>query len=559
MPTNALEYQGNPGLGIGSNPNIPVAIPDDLKVINETARDIMLVDNERNLKIFQQKVADRDNLTSMILQDQVPRGNILPNYFDRYDEASKRAKDAFAKWGGNFNDIEGYAYYKNTITDLRDVAAHALTNTVEIQKLRQQQAKELLPEKKKKIGDYIDSVMKQDFWNVVKPYQELYSFNIDDMNSGVRHFKTVTQDKDNPLLQYDESYVDFDDVLQNKRDQFVNDEGAAVSMKQFYTMLQQYSEPDLKKQLDSMDSRIDKYNTERGFKEGGRGYVPHVQRKVVDDHTIIKEPITDFSAKYALAHEEQYVTRTPKFNKALADYTAKQQKLSVDWYNAKTRRMLEGLRARQLDNADDDTKQFSQVWDNIGANIQIPSIPLTNVGSTEITDKFKVNVDDLPEGFTYLNGINGKGQPIQLIGKDAQPVYGGKGGKDIVGYKGGYFDANYFMPAGTVIQTKNGPRKLSKDRHFTSQELYGLYQDSGYKGNFDDFIKDKYNSKELDYQLEGQNGKANRVSSYISQKALGNKLTKKGQSSPFTPDELGLMSGVDDSGTTSDESEPQDN
>jgi len=554
MPIDLL-YQGNAGLGQGANANIPVSIPNDLKVVNDTARDIMLVDNERNMKIFQQKVADRDNLTDMILKDQVPRGDILPEYDGYYKAASKKVQDAFDSWGGNPNDIKGYGNYKNAVKDLKDVSAHALTNTTEIQKLRQQQAKESLPERKAKIGEYIDGQMKQDFWNPVNPYQQLHDFNIDDITSGVNKFSKVSQDPKNPLLQYDESYVDFDNILQTKRNQFLNDADAADSMQQFYTKLQQYSQPQLKKALDAMDGQIDKYNNERGFKEGEKGFVPHVQRAELNGSTVLKEPITDFSAKYALANQEQFSTKTPKFNKAMADYKNKQDKLSVDWYNAKTKRLLEGLKGRQLDLMDDDAKNYSQTWDNILGNVKFPAATDWNT-RVENQGVFSIDASNLPEGAQYLNGIDAKGQPIRLIPKDAKEILDPTG-KKVTGYEGGYYKTDFFVPKGAMLKDRNGNLvKMDKDYQLTPDELYKTYQKSHFKGTMEDFIKQKFGNKELDYQLEGKNGKANRVSSYIAQKALGNKVTKKGQASPFTDDEIDLMGGVDDSG---DETTPTDN
>src|SRR4029078_6200956 len=94
-----LSYQGNAGLGVGSNPQIPVvADKTNLDTINQTGRDIMLLDNERNIKIFQQKIKDRDELAKMILEDQVSTGDILPEYQPHFDKAKKAVEESFYKW-----------------------------------------------------------------------------------------------------------------------------------------------------------------------------------------------------------------------------------------------------------------------------------------------------------------------------------------------------------------------------------------------------------------------------------------------------------------------------
>jgi hypothetical protein len=205
--------------------------------------------------------------------------------------------------------------------------------------------------------------------------------------------------------------------------------------------------------------------------------------------------------------------------------------------NATTKRMMVGLKSRQLDMMDNNTKEFSQTWDAIGDKVNLPQPG--SAWSAGIEPGFRLNLNDVPEGFQFVQGINENGKPIRLIPKDAKEVKDPKTGR-VIGYNGGHYDVTYYVPAGTKVGKKTMPR----DTNITQDELEKAYEDSqshGYTGSFNDFIKEQFNNKVLDFQLEGQNGKANRVSSWMSQMGLSNKMTKKGQMSPFAMDETDLI------------------
>lgn len=613
-----MDYRGDAGQGLGSNAGITAPDPNpELKHVNEAIKNIMLLDSERNIKLFSQKVQDRDNLTQRILSNQVSTGEIDPKDQPMFDKAKGDVEEAFKSWAGNWNDTDGYRKYQEAVTHLQDTGTHAQTRWAMMKQLEAQKAQETLPHKQQQIQSFIDKESKKPFWNQINPYQQLFSYDHERMQNsllgggmstegggGIPEFgqpKPVTEkettkttggkttvtdtrttapakattakgtagalpgsvpDADGlpPIFSTTKKYWDYD-VMQKRAATLQVENGVdAENQNQWLNLVEGYDEAGKKKMINAMNDRIGQYNAQRGFVAGQKGFVSPVQ--LVPDpetgKTKIKEPAADFAAKTILSGiDGNYTASEYRFDKDAAKYRIDLDKnkiakggLGVKWFDAHTKRMAVGLKARQLKGLDDDAKQISQIWDNIGANIDIPDIPVTNFGSTTATSKFKVNVEDLPEGFTYMQGLNAKGQPIQLIGKDATPVYGGKNGKEVTGYKGGYFNADYFVPAGTKI----GNKTVDKDIQLTSRELFDIYQKSGGSGSFKDFIIGQFKDGKLDYQLEGANGKANRVSSYISQKAMSNKLTKKGQESPYEQDELDLI-GIQ----PTDSDTPQDN
>lgn len=567
MP-NLTEYQGNAGLGIGSGGGpAPLGPNDNLKIINDTGRDIMLLDSERNMKLFQQKVADRDHVSELILKNQVSAGEIDPKYRKFFDDARDASISAFTEWGGDVNNTKSYQKYQDAITHLQDVATHAQTNTIEMKKLIQQKSQETLPWKQKALDDHIQKQQSKDFWDHIDPYQQMFSFSVDPINKLYKTSTTTVTSPDN-LWKYDLTHGDYSATLKNAQNEYLNHGEASEDMRQWLTQVENYDPPQKKKFVDAINAQLQKYNAALGASPGTPMYADPIQLvKGPDGKDHIQASPVDFSAKYSLAQQEKYVVQGPgQFQKdygayqaKLSDTAIKKAKLGVDWYNAKTRRGALSLKQRQLKNMTEDEKQFSQTYDRIGESINLPdlsSYKLMGGGDSPFT----INLSDIPEGATYMQGIGPNGQPIQLLPKGVDLS---KGSKDpgvlkdksgnVLGYKGGkgHYDTNFFVPAGTVI----GGKSVSKDISLSPKELYKLYENSGSSADFKDFIQEKFKSGQIDYQIEGANGKADRVSSYVSQRAMGNKLTKKGQVSPYGSDELDLIMSSADSNEPDDQTQ----
>lgn len=557
------EYTGNAGLGVGSSgASAPLGPNDNLKVINDTSRDIMLLDAERNTKIFQQKVKDRDDLTDLILKNQVKAGEIDPKYHHEYDSAQADVEKAYDAWGGNFNDKDGYRKYQEKVTHLQDVATHAQTNTIELKKLIQQRSQETLPWKQKELDDHIAKQQSKDFWGHVDPYQQMFSFSIDPIN---KLYKTTTTSVTSPdkLWKMDITHSDYAGTLKAAQGEYLNHGEASEDMRQFLDKVDNYDPVQKQAFVESINSQLQKHNGQLGLQPGDPGYADPIQTVMGPDNKMhVKASPVDFAAKYALAQQDKFLAQgQPQFQKdygayqaKLADTAIKKAKLGVDWYNAATRRGMLSLKQKAADRMTPDEKEFSQTYDKIGDAIVLPQPSAT--GKVLLTGKsgeeaFALPTSSIPEGSTYINGLGPNGQPLQLLpkgvdfSKDAKVKDPGivrdKSG-NVIAYKGGngHYDTNFFVPAGATIRGK----KVSKDIHLTPKEMYKLYTNGvnrGYAGSFQEFVKGMLSDNEIDYQIEGSNGKADRVSSYVSQRALSNKDTKKGQQTPYDSDELDLF------------------
>lgn len=542
-----LSYTGDAALGLGSNPQVPAIDPKaNLDVINQTTRDVMLLDNERNLKIFQQKVNDRDKLTGMIMDDQVATGEILPQYQNQFDSAKKRVEDTFYKWKGNFNDTKGFNEYKESVQHLKDVAAHAQTSTTEIKKLQQQAAAEQLPRKKAEIARWIEQQSSQNFWNPVVPFQQLHDLNMDTFGKFVQPVTSVvTPDPSKPFMSFDESRVDFGDIRRKALNGYINDLDQANDIEQLLTKFQGYNQQGLNKALEAMDGQIDQYNKVNGYGQGDPKYVPPIKTaKDPDGNTLIAEPQVDFAAKYALANQAKYLTRTPKFSKDLANYDLGLKKLDL----AARKLGIEGEKARAYvrnldaktnkyysENKDEATnviKQYNDFVDGVfpqGISVKGAGQPAGKLDA--------VFLDDLPGGYQLING--------PMIGMKTTTVKKKDGtttttsvptGKVEVGQLEPFISTDkghhpYYIP--NYVNPNTGARM-----DLQSEELKGSYQKSkkNYPGlSYEDYIRALLKKGAIELVLKGKNGAANFTSMSQSAKLINAATSKKGRENTVNP------------------------
>lgn len=519
-----LNYTGNANLGAGSNPDIPVfPSTDNLATINATARDLMLLDNQRNILLFNQKVKDRDKLTDMVLSDQVATGDILPQYQRYFDDAKKNVEKEFQEWRGDFNNTAGFLRYKNAVTKLKDVAAHAQVNTSQVRQLESEMAKEMLPRRKAEYQQWISSQVEQPFWNPIVPYQQLHDFNIDDVLSGVQLFKTEMADPKNPLFKYEVSYVDYNDILLKKRNQYINDIDAAHSIDQFVDKFQRYDNGQQLKTIESIDSQINKYNFQRGFTPADPRYVKPIQKEIVDGRVVIKEPKTEFAAKYTLANQEQFITRVPKFQKDIADYDIKLRKLEID---AKKLGLEKGAknayanymnaRAKQLgEQLKSDATNILKMYEDFVNNIKPQSLYRFGKDAGFMD---AIYLDELPANYQFINGpvVDTKSGKVKI--EKLLPFESKKGRK--------FYEPKYVDPSsGEAIKMDS---ELLKDG-FNEAKKQGLVS------NFNDYIRILLKKGKLEIVLKGKNGTANYTSMYQSAKALNAIGTTKGEENIINP------------------------
>lgn len=541
----STNYTGNAGLGIGSNPGIPVSSPNDnLKIINDSARDIMLLDAERNMKLYQQKIKDRDSLTDLILKNQVSTKDIDEGYLPKFLSIKKDAEKAYDDWGGDFNNIKGYKKYQDTISGLQDYAAHAQTNTAQLKKLQQERAAETLPWKQKKLDDWIDqqeSKTKKDPWATVDPYQQLFNFSLDPINK-LYKTGTGTSYSADGLFKFEDTYGDYNATLKNAQNELLNNGETSEDMREFFGQVEKYDPLQKKRFVDSLNGQLQKYNQERGLQPGQNGYADPIQLVPGPDGVdrINADPAT-FSAKYSLAQQEKFTTRTPVFNKDIATYDLNKEK------NAIAAKKL-GIEREKADayaaNMKAKTEKFLRENKDVSTNIEHEYQDFVNnikPGGISITDKKTkkqtgrvdaVFLDELPGSYQYING--------PIVGMKTVTTKDGKTtstptGKVEVGKlepfttkEGGrpYYIPRYVDP--------NTGEKVSLD----SDDYKSKFRESrkaGFPGSYDDYVRILLKKGAIEMVLQGKNGTANYTSMYQSAKTLNNEGSKKGQENIENP------------------------
>jgi hypothetical protein len=532
MAINLLSYTGTPELGVGAS-NIPVTPTNpNLDVINNTIRDVLLLDNQRNVQLWQQKVKDRDNLLEMIMKNQVSSGDILPEYRQHFDQAEKHAEKSFQDWGGNLNDKEGYRKYQAAIQDLRDISAHAQGKTMSLRALEKEKSQQILPRKQAEYQQWIQKEKTKPFWEAVTPYQQLHDFSVDDILAGVKPIASVTRDAKDPTISYDTTYIDYNDILRNKKNQYINDRDAADSIDQFFDKLQRLAPNQLVPTLDAMDAQIDRYNQERGFNAGDKGYVQKVKRADVNGQMLINEPKTEFAAKYALSQQPQYLTRTPKFDKDIAKYGIDKEKLALQARKLGLDAAKAGAYIRNLNTK---TDKFVRDQQAVGTNIVkqyedfvngVAPLSTINKNTGGVVEQLNgVFVDRLPQSYRFIGGpvmgVDSKGKPTgKITVGQLEPFVETKGNKRP------YYLTRYVNP-GTGEQ-------IDPNSDFVNQ-TYNTWRGGGYRGTKEDMVKTLLKQGALEMILQGKNGAANYTSMYQSAKTLNAMGTAKGEENIVNP------------------------
>jgi len=534
MAVNLLSYTGTPELGIGAG-TAPVGPTNpNLDVVNNTLRDILLLDNQRNVLLFQQKIRDRDQLTEMIMKNQVSSGDILPEYRQLFDQAEKQAEKAFQDWGGNLNDKDGYRKYQAAIQDLKDIAAHAQGKTMGLRALESDMAKETLPWKKEDMKRWYDKQKGQPFWEPITPYQQMFSFNMGDFDPWAKPQSKIIADPKNPAFKYEVQYFDYGDILKNARYDYLNQNRAAASTDKLVEQLQLLRPDQLVSTLDAVDAQLDRYNQERGLTQGMPGFAPKIKRQVINGQTLIAEPKVELAAKLRLSQERNFITQTPKFDKDIAKYGIDKEKLALQ---AK-KLGLEGLKAnayaRNL-NAKTDKYVRDQIAVGTDVSAQInemitkarpEGIVISNAGGVKgKTEKIDaLFMDELPQGYQSIGG------PIMALDSKGKPT-----GKVTVGQLIPFKSSNgrsYYIPkyldnqTGEEVSKKNLPTDIKQAYEKANKKR---------KISIDDFFKFLQKRGDMDVIWRGQNGAANITSINQSAKTINAAATSKGEENVMNP------------------------
>lgn len=323
-----LSYTGNVGLGQGASPEIPVINPNsNLNTINSTARDILLLNHENNIKLYDQKIKDRDETLKLLASGQVASGDIAPEDRPVYEKAKQATKDAFYDMisKGGLNNPDAVRDYQDKVTDLYNTAVHAQSRQLELSKLRQEQSSQTLPDDISAYDNHIKNQLSKPFWQPVDPFQKAFDLNLPSMTSSIlgnpqtqgalgqldenglptatTQWNTTTNKNGvvtqkstsktaplksaqltrtpkgvstggtqvnpdgsiSPITYTPEKYWDYPTMLKNAQEQYISDPTQRENQTQWFSHVMNYDDAQKVKLLQAYNNRIADYSTQRSI------------------------------------------------------------------------------------------------------------------------------------------------------------------------------------------------------------------------------------------------------------------------------------------------------
>lgn len=505
--SDLIGYTGNAGLGFGANADVPVSATKDLDVVNRTGEQLMLQNMAQNKALFDQKVQDRNKLMQAIDSGDLKVGNLLEEDTPYVKEGLNKLDEAWAAMvKKGVNDIDSQLAYKKALRDAQDRVTQAQSRFVGDTEQRTQAASETLPRKREAMLKNLDTWKKKGFWGEVQPYQQTQDLDI--AGSILNTAANVTEqftDPNNPLIKGKRTVFDYDKTLDSNKNNFLNDVNKRYDQQQLLNAIQSLPPDQFDETLTSINNRIDEYNKQKGFTKGQQGYVDEV-KVAVDPKTgkaMVQERLPDFAAKFTLANQKPFSQVETTFDKDRAAYELGKERNKIAGANAAANqlraRTYASLQQKKLSQMDEGEKMGNTIWS--GWIDKITTYPKGNVGNDVVWAK------DLPKGYTYIAGLNEKGQPIQLKPKK-------KGNVE-------YFETKYKGADGADI---------GKD---FLKEKYDLYKESGGKGDYKKYLKDLIKNGVVNMEVAGENGTADFNTAFQTVRALSNKINSKDEEPVF--------------------------
>lgn len=310
-----LSYQGNAGLGLGSNADIPLSPDKPLEFVNTVLRDVAARDAQKNLLKYQQQINDRDKLYDALASGAVKVGDILERDMPVMQKALDEQTKAFQDWmKKGYGDPQGAMAYKRATQAANDVATQAqarkLGNDREMMVISKEGIPRFAEERKKNLGKNLDS-----FWSDWNPYQETNRLNVDPIEKFSQQLSEAFTDPKQPLYKGKRDYFSYDDTLKNATKYSLEPEGL-YNLQVFHDTLSGMQPVELMDKVKGINTELQRYNTERGLKEGDKDYANPIQLVQLPNGKMgINEPLDKLAAKFSLAGQEKFKTEALELDK----------------------------------------------------------------------------------------------------------------------------------------------------------------------------------------------------------------------------------------------------
>lgn len=177
-----LNIKPDSSMGLAQDSNIPVPAVA-LDQTNKANDDLRVYDHQINLMKYQRKLQNKDRMLEALEKGQVAVGDIEPEDKKYFDEAEKKAREAFLAVKDIEPDENGqnpaYENSKAAQQDLKDVANVLQLRRVELQALRKELANTVSPSERKAREKHLAEQKAKDPFATITPYQKSLTVDMD--------------------------------------------------------------------------------------------------------------------------------------------------------------------------------------------------------------------------------------------------------------------------------------------------------------------------------------------------------------------------------------------
>lgn len=590
-----LNYTGTAELGAGSG--AAVVGTGDNNVINQTNRDLMMINHENNVMKWQQKQKDREKELAAIDAGQVQTGEILPQDRKIVEGEQKKADDAYYKMI-TITDKGSDAYkkaaidYQSQLKKTKDAAVWGQYRFLGRTKLLQDKAGLSLKEDQDKVQSHIDEEDKQDFYNgQYAPYQKSLDYDADKIiNDGWEGVnptpsattnrqtvktspdgkQTVTDTKttaplkgakgaaavpvtgedvstsiikkdDGKVYQVTQSKIDFDNIRRNQLAKYTEGAGSFENQKLHLEAVQSLPDAQYEEYANHIITRAADYDNDKQLEPGDPDYidVKSLASKLGIDPTTAKR-----------IPGSKIMLTTPDFAAytALAGYNGS--------YAPKTETFLKDESEFDLKKGLNDANIFyknaigNAALRKANAYANHLAAKVKAIKAIEEQDKFfdEIYNRNLTAQTSLIEGApktNGKVNFAPIQAQKSLPVFTFDGNNpkqlkpigstDILDNSGHIIGYN----GGHYDQEyrKNGkpllPQQIADEYKDFTEKNPKQVLDQLGIHSFDDYLKASIDNDIYDVKLIGENGSTDKKLSKAALKAISNKVTKKDQEGVF--------------------------
>ena len=321
-----LLYQGNPNSGLGANAQIPVSDATPFEFTHQVLRDIGAREAQKNILRYKQQIDDRDSLLKAISEGAITAGDVLerdmPVVKKALDDQSAAYKDWMTKGYGN---IDGAIAYRKATQAAKDAVVQAQGRKIFFDKENGVISKEGIPKFAEARKANLEKNL-SNFWGDWLPFQETNRLDLAPIEALSAPIQEDYKDPTKPFEKGKRTYFSYEDALQKAQKNALTPAGMQ-NMEQLYDAFGEMPPVELISKIKGINKDLERYNLERGLKEGDRDYAsPITVVQTPDNKLVIQDPLDQFAAKVSMSGKPKYNSITSELDKGALDVAEQKER-----------------------------------------------------------------------------------------------------------------------------------------------------------------------------------------------------------------------------------------